>query len=152
MVGCKLLAQISEALCDAKGNTAPFGGISIIVAGDFAQLPPVGETRLYSWINTRSGSRSGRGAGQQVVMGKLLWLSFTKVVMLHEVMRQKGAENTAFVELLGRLRRDLLQDEEWENAPIIVYDNATKDALNVKATEAFARRTGRELHWYYAVD
>ncbi|KAJ3009702.1 hypothetical protein NUW54_g2705 [Trametes sanguinea] len=172
MVGCKLLAQISEALCDAKGKTDPFGGVSIIVAGDFAQLPPVGETRLYAWVNTRSQARAGRGAGQQVIAGKLLWLSFTKVVMLHEIMRQRGPENTAFVDLLARLRvgqctaedyellrtrvltenEELLNDPQWADVPIIVYDNATKDALNVKATQAFAQRTGREMHWYYAID
>ncbi|KAI0348769.1 hypothetical protein OH77DRAFT_1386195, partial [Trametes cingulata] len=97
--------------------------------------------------------------GQQIVAGKLLWLSFTTVVVLHEVMRQRGSSNTPFVELLSRLREGrCTQDDyellhpEWADAPIIVYDNATKDALNVRAAEAFARNTGRELHWYYARD
>lgn len=44
MIGCKLLHRISEALIQAKGNTSPFGGINVIFSGDFAQLPPVGET------------------------------------------------------------------------------------------------------------
>ena len=52
MIGCKLLYQISEALIKAKGNNSPFGGINIIFAGDFAQLPPVGETRLSAKIDT----------------------------------------------------------------------------------------------------
>ena len=37
-------------------------------------------------------------------------------------------------------------------APVIVYDNAAKDAINVKAASAFAKQTGQELQWYYAED
>ena len=40
----------------------------------------------------------------------------------------------------------------WRAAPVIVTNNAVRDAINVKATEAFARRTGKEVHWYHAVD
>jgi hypothetical protein len=53
MISCKFLCRISEALSIAKGNTTAFGGVNVIFAGDFAQLPPVKETHLYSQINTR---------------------------------------------------------------------------------------------------
>lgn len=43
MISCNFLVQIHEALCEVKENSAPFGGISIVFAGDFAQLPPVGQ-------------------------------------------------------------------------------------------------------------
>jgi hypothetical protein len=33
-----------------------------------------------------------------------------------------------------------------------VADNAQKDALNERGAQAFANRTNRELHWYYAID
>ena len=52
MIGCQMLYRISEALIEAKRISAPFGGINLIVAGNFAQLPPVGETRLYASVNT----------------------------------------------------------------------------------------------------
>jgi hypothetical protein len=42
MIGCGLLSDVSEALSIAKGSTDSFGGINMIFAGDFAQLPPVG--------------------------------------------------------------------------------------------------------------
>ena len=58
MIGCQMMYRISEALIEAKGNSAPFGGINFIVAGDFAQLPPVGETRLYASINTSQNQRA----------------------------------------------------------------------------------------------
>ena len=43
MIGSQFMCQISEALTNAKGNTSAFGGINIVFAGDFAQLPLVGD-------------------------------------------------------------------------------------------------------------
>jgi hypothetical protein len=116
MVRCALLYDISSALSAAKGSTLAFGGISIIFAGDFSQLPPVGQNRLYAHIdpdakkkNKRKGSgirsaKAGTETGQKDIFGKLLWLSVKKVVLLTEVVRQSGPENQPFLELLTRLR------------------------------------------------
>jgi hypothetical protein len=183
MVGCAFLLQISQALTEAKGNTEPFGGVNVIFAGDFAQLPPVGEKRLYATINTSSESASGK-KGQRDIMGKLLWLSVKIVVNLKrnervrrklneitgEFERDEKAEN--FVALLGRLREGRCTDDDFEllnsrlitrirpdwddpllrNVPIIVPNNELKDALNVKAANVYAARTGTQLGWYYARD
>jgi hypothetical protein len=168
MIGTNFMLQISEALIEAKGNTSPFGGINIIFAGDFSQLPPVGQLRLYGRVNTyRVATKQGQGA----VLGKLLWLSITIVVILTEVMRQQGTANERFVELLTRLRVgnctqedfNLLNtqlihhvkpnwDREWCAAPIIVSNNDVKDAFNIQAAQSFARRQNRALHWYYCID
>ncbi|KAF8068636.1 hypothetical protein FPV67DRAFT_1365615, partial [Lyophyllum atratum] len=168
MVGCKFLCQMSAALSKAKGDASIFGGINIIFAGDFAQLPPVGETRLYANVTTK-----GRGAAsQEVMMGRVLWLSVRTVVCLHEQHRQAGAANASFVDLLQRLREGACTSEdvetlksrimspqtfdrtakEWLDAPVIVYNNALKDGINERAAEQFARETGQELHWYYPTD
>lgn len=169
MIGCSLLLQISEALGEAKGNTLPFGNINIILAGDFCQLPPIGQTRLFTKLDT-SSYESASKRGQNDILGKLLWLSISTVVIFQDIMRQKGKDNVPFVELLNRLREgrcidkdfDLLNKRiinnvliDWKSfrdVPIIVSDNVTKDAINVKATEAFAKRSGQDLHWYYATD
>ena len=42
--------------------------------------------------------------------------------------------------------------ETWADTPIIVADNAQKDALNEKGAQAFAKRNNKELHWYYSID
>jgi hypothetical protein len=169
MIGCNFLLQISEALTAAKGNTSAFGGINIIFAGDFSQLPPVAQTRLFGYIKTAEVSTKH---GQNAVLGKLLWLSVKTVVILTEIKRQSGTKNTEFVSLLGRLREGKCNDKdysllrsrvicnanpdwsdpEWAGVPVIVSDNTAKDALNEKAAVAFAQQTGQELHWYYATD
>jgi hypothetical protein len=163
MIGCHLLFQIHEALVDAKGCTEPFGGMSVIFAGDFAQLPPVSQTKLFSRVKSTK---------EAVVFSQLLWRLVSTVVMLTQQMRQAGSENKQFVEMLTRLRdgRCTREDYEllntrllhtalddvlrpqWQNIPMIVYTNAIKDAINVEATMAFAKRTGQQVHWYHAVD
>ncbi|KZV60813.1 hypothetical protein PENSPDRAFT_593649, partial [Peniophora sp. CONT] len=129
--------------------------MNVIFAGDFAQLPPVSSTRLYADIHTASSAQGGTAKGQKVVLGKLLWLSVNTAVTLVQPMRQSGPENAPFVELLSRLRFGRyvdMADPSWQSAPMIVSDNAIKDALNEQAAAAFARRTGREMHWYYSSD
>ncbi|KAJ7167187.1 hypothetical protein C8R43DRAFT_820971, partial [Mycena crocata] len=153
MVGCALLHDISHALSVAKGNDLAFGGINIVFAGDFAQLPPVGQVRLYAHLEKKTIARAGTKSGQKVVFGKLLWLTVDTVVMLTQNMRQSGPENLPFVELLGRLRDGRYwTSDTWSQAPVIVATNAIKDALNIKKAHDFAIETGQPLHWYYASD
>ena len=83
MIGCKFLYKISETLCDATGDTRPFGGLSIIFAGDFAQLPPVKATRLYARINTRKHEQTN--SFQEIIIGKMLWLSVDVVIQLQQL-------------------------------------------------------------------
>ncbi|KAJ7165487.1 hypothetical protein C8R43DRAFT_840071, partial [Mycena crocata] len=144
----------------------------VVFAGDFAQLPPVGQVRLYAHLEKKTIARAGTKSGQKVVFGKLLWLTVDTVVMLTQNMRQSGPENLPFVELLGRLRDGRCTDADyallntrlasnlnidwtsdtWSQAPVIVATNAIKDALNIKKAHDFAIETGQPLHWYYASD
>jgi len=64
MVGCNLLLHISKALIEAKGCTEPFGGLHMIFAGDFAQLSPVGQTRLFARQQISSTSQAATVKGQ----------------------------------------------------------------------------------------
>ncbi|KAK0437116.1 uncharacterized protein EV420DRAFT_1250354, partial [Desarmillaria tabescens] len=146
MVGSKMLVQISAALCEAKEDNGIFGGINIIFAGGFAQLSPVGDSRIFSRVKNRS---SRADSVQKHVLGKLLWFSVNVVVILHKVMRQEGTENADFT---GKCVKLDWNSEEWENAPLIVSENAVKDAYNDRAARSFADRTGRQLHYYYSVD
>ena len=45
-----------------------------------------------------------------------------------------------------------LRDDSWRDTPIIVSNNAAKDALNAEAVAALASATGQEWHWYHATD
>ena len=100
MIGCNLLLSISQSLADAKDKRILFGGANVIFTGDFAQLPPIGQTKLYTHVNT---ANIGTTNGQNVVFGKILWLSVRTVVILTEIMHQTSEQNRRFVELLSQL-------------------------------------------------
>ena len=172
MIGCEMLHNISRALTEVKGSTTAFGGVNVIFAGDFAQLAPIGDTRLYKDVNTGSLAAGASNRAQGKVLGRLLWLSVETVVILHETMRQSGSGNAAFVGLLQRLRDGCCSEEDfnilakrslgqltlpnggddWKFAPVIVTNNATRDAINRRAAEAFAEQQNAQLHWYHAID
>ena len=169
VIGRKMLVSIHEALCIAKGNDLPFGGVNIVFAGDFAQLPPVGQRSLYCRTNSHNVANP---RAQADIFVRLLWLSVDVIVLLTQVMRQSANADLTFVDLLFRLRvgkctdddyrvlqsrllstvRPSWNDDGWLDAPILVSSNDAKDALNERATFAFARRTGRPLHWYESTD
>ena len=171
MIGCHMMVDIHNALVNATGCTEPFGGINVIFAGDFAQLPPVGDTKLYTHLS-HAQLYSNTPFGQKTVFGKLLWRSVDTVVLLDEQMRQTGEANAKFISLLSRLRdgscsetdfellntrlistaNEDLTDELWRKAPVIVSENAVKDAINVRATLAFAERTHQTVQWFEAID
>ncbi|KAF9460480.1 hypothetical protein BDZ94DRAFT_1169748 [Collybia nuda] len=77
----KISAQLAKA---SNVFDLPFGGMNVIFAGDFAQLPPVGGQSLYNG-NVGTQIHSGlKLAGQQATIGKALWHQITTVVILRE--------------------------------------------------------------------
>ena len=46
MMGCSKFVELDSLLRRVKNNGKPFGGLDILLVGDFAQLPPVGDTSL----------------------------------------------------------------------------------------------------------
>ena len=170
MVSCELLLTISTQLQIAKSSEDAFGGVNLIFAGDFAQLPPVGGTRLYADIESRRAT--GWRSNKKAISGYSLWQSVETVITLTRPMRQSGDNNAEFVELLARLREgkctdedhrtlskrvvrrasDSLQTADWDGCPIIVSGNAVRDALNALAVEEFAHSAGVAWHWYYSMD
>ena len=99
-------------------------------------------------------------------------MSIQNMIILQTVEHQHGSGAEGLISLLtrlhegkctandykflnSRLAKRLASEENisrWYSAPIIVSENATKDALNIAATEAFARQSGQHLYWYHSTD
>ena len=118
MVGCHMLYRIHRALVAAKESSKPFGGVNIIFAGDFAQLPAVGETRLYAKLAEQHTSRKRNttklSSHLENIYGKLLWLSVRNVIRLQTVERQQGADADKLISLLARLREGRCTDSDYD--------------------------------------
>lgn len=104
MVGCNFLHMIDCRLRQASGqSTQVFGGISVVLAGDTKQLPPVLDTPLWNTPKTAMG-----------LAGKAVYSLFEDVVELKLIVRQGGSDQQEFRDLLCRLRLGQSIKEDWE--------------------------------------
>lgn len=177
MLSCHDLYKISAQIAKARNiMDVPFGGINMIFAGDFAQLPPVGGDSLYSGSVGTSVQASQTARGQQSAIGKALWHQVTTVVILRQNMRQKtqtpddaklrkALENMRYAactpqdlaylrsRIAGRdSNRPRLAEQKYRNVPIITALNVQKDKINQLGSERFAAETGQTLVSFYSVD
>ena len=105
MIGCRMLGMIDARLRQAFPNAADqvFGGRSVILVGDFGQLPPVGDSPVWSEPKT---SRAMEKRGQSA------FATFTTAVVLDRVVRQAG--DTSFRNALLRLRDAETTDADYD--------------------------------------
>jgi hypothetical protein len=101
-VGPKLLLKIDSRLREAFPHQQKmcFGGTSIILVGDLAQLPPVMDKPIYA-------SHSN---------AKYLWEQFTMVITLTTIFRQQGDTQIQidFRRMLKNMRNADSTEQDWE--------------------------------------
>ena len=107
MIDLKMLSLIDtrlRAICPYKDQ--PFGGVNILLCGDFYQLPPVGGQPLYSL----------RPQYIDAIKGSCLYRLFDQTVRLVKVMRQQGEDDISvrFRAALAELRSATLSQASWE--------------------------------------
>jgi ATP-dependent DNA helicase PIF1 len=107
MVGQDLLGKMDSRLSQLKPGESeePLGGMSALLFGDFAQLPPVCDKPLFS----------PAGMTPEKMQGKRAYESFTHSVALTHVFRQAGAdaESVAFRTALMNLRTYQTTPEDY---------------------------------------
>jgi hypothetical protein len=177
MISCHQLYTISARLAKALGERQlPFGGMNMIFAGDFAQLPPVGGSSLYSGNVGTNIDSALHIRGQESAIGKALWHQVTTVVILRENMRQKKQtdDDTRLRTALSNMRyaactnedinflntriagrgpnRPKISSKNFRNVAIICGVHTQKDAINQLGCGRFASDTGQELTHFYSID
>jgi hypothetical protein len=177
MLGCLDMYRISSQLAKARSiHDVPFGGVNMIFAGDFAQLPPVGATSLYSGSVGTQADSGLTSESQMTATGKALWHQVTTVVILRENMRQRtqtpddAAFRTALVNMrygactpadikflrsriAGRCpEQPNVAAKNFRNVAIICGVHTHKDMINQLGCQRFAEETGQKLTNFYSID
>jgi hypothetical protein len=136
MIGSKILVKIDSMLKLAKGNQKCFGGVSVIVFGDFFQFSPVKDIPIY-----HPGSEA-----------YILWTSNFQVVILKENFRQQN--DARLLEILRHWKSGKMRPEDWRtlnsrilgrtenkpdinSTPIIVSRNSLRHQINQVFSEQF---------------
>ena len=177
MLSCRDMYLISARLARVMNNLeAPFGGLNIIFAGDFAQLPPVIGQEHASLYSRSVGKNPTSLRQQEAAIGKALWHQVTTVVILRQNMRQRtqSANDAKFREALSNMRykactpadiaflrtlissempgRSSVNEKNFRNVSIITNLNSQKDEINRLGSQRFATETGQDLTHFYSID
>ena len=149
MVGQYMLYQISKRLQEAKPHKSniDFAGVSIVLMGDFAQLPPVTDKSLFN--NT--------GGASFQIKGRYLYQEhFKKTLTLTDNMRQKGKDQEIFRNILDSIAMGTFGMDDWiklrshsfnmnsEEAKSVFKDSVKLCALN-KDSKSFNIQKIKEL-------
>ncbi|KAM4066719.1 PIF1-like helicase [Hirsutella rhossiliensis] len=121
MLGLEQLARIDSRLRQAfpQRNLEFFGGVSVLLVGDFFQLPPVRQKPLHS---TSTGLSSLERRGQ------VAYRLFDRTVFLTTVQRQAGDDQAQFRQALQELREARLTQSEVHSFRTALRVYSTKPA------------------------
>jgi hypothetical protein len=161
------LADLSKNISIGKGrdvNGRTFGGINVVLCGDFHHFPPVAggpQEALYA------ASQPGVDTQEQLV-GREIYEEFSTVVILKEQMRiiDSGCKKMLSRLQYGRVQKDDIdllhklvisnkecppvnfEDEEWRKASLVTPRHGVRRAWN----DAAIAKTGHCMFIYRAED
>ena len=162
MLGCAKLVELDRILQKLKNNSLPFGGIDVILVGDFAQLPPVKQTSLIEAMV--SSTTLHTPSTEMTLKTTALFSGFVKFD-LEEFNRSKSC--TLLSSLLRQFRNCLsglgsltIQDIRrigvtdiksfaQGDSTFLVATRREKDAIISCAGKMWAEEIGRPLFWWY---
>jgi len=103
MIGQTIFWMVSERLKEARPNhkVEPFGGLSVVLLGDWKQLPPVCDASLFN----STGAKDPKGCN--------LYQLFEEVVFFEQVQRQQGDDQATFRQDLKDLDDGMFSRESW---------------------------------------
>ncbi len=148
MLSGETLTMVDQACRALRNSTLPFGGLQVILVGDFFQLPPV-VSRASRWGRTKADMRFAFHSPSWEVSNFL-------VAYLSEQHRQ---EDQTFLSLLGAIRRgevtedhhEILKDRfntvDQKEIPRLFSHNVDVDILNQHELDKIAVNT-REFNMH----
>lgn len=158
MVSPSLFVRIDERLRDWFDGALPFGGLAVVIMGDFFQLPAI----QGSLLNAKPGSQAG-----------LIFARFERLDFNDQCRAADDPQHAARLEyfrnpglckypvkasqILDHLQllsqADVRNDATWLDAPVIVSENFARHYINKAQIVRDAIRTGQPvLTWRNVLD
>jgi len=142
MIGLRLLYAIDNRLRQIfpLHHDKPFGGLIVVLFGDFGQLPPVMDSPLYTMISDESDPLLRHAF-------RLYRNSFTRAFELLEQMRQQGVTDMdlRFQTALSHLRSGEVQRSDWEFLQTRVLAQVPPDERIMFDNAVFLFSTNKEV-------
>lgn len=136
----------------------PFGGIHVIMCGDFHQFPPIGARGGLFYLDEADDERAR--------IGREIYRQFTMVVILKQQMR---VHDQGWIDILNRLRVGECTEDDikevnklvltnpecdvpdfsmspWDDCILITPRNAVREAWNKAALRRHCSKTGNILY------
>ena len=159
MIGVRKLLKVDALLKKVFRDTRPFGGLNVLLVGDFAQLPPV---RQLSIINSMVNSTKSHTDPLDFEIQIEALFGLFKKFELRGFIRSKDckklknllkkfrdyekSEPTLTEDDLKRIgilnKRVLKKDPEFKDASILVTTRKERDSINKRSGCEWARKHG----------
>lgn len=143
MLSGRVLTAVSDILKHFKNNREAFGGVQLILSGDFFQLPPVSREPLSNrdkfafmapiWVESKLGIC--------YLTHQFRQKQDTLAFLLNEIRRQDVSDDS-----LDRIREKLEENNTNDDAVKLFTHNADVDSLNSKKLAEIIN----PAHTYYA--
>ncbi len=142
MLHANTLDMVEQVCRNFKGNDLPFGGIQVILSGDFFQLPPVSKNKKQDEYDQSLFDEENTPVSDLLVHSNAWKKMKPAICYLTEQHRQ---EDPGFLEILNAIRANNIEDkhldsimerigaDELKIPPVKLYThNEDVDAINMK--------------------
>ena len=166
MIGCLKLLKVDAVLKKVFNDTRPFGGLNVLLSGDFAQLPAVKQTPIIkAMINSTKMHLDPSDLEIQV---EALFGLFTKYELrgfkrsedckkLRKLLKKfrdyESNEPTLSENDLKRIgilnKKVLKKDSEFRDATILVTTRKERDAINRTSGREWAKQNGVPVYFWF---
>ena len=166
MLGCRKLIELDTVLQKVKNNSAPFGGLDIILVGDFAQLPPVKQDPILdAMVNSTSvyTDPSELSLETTALMQRFRKFDLTKfnrsksckllsslLTRFRDFSAKAGSLTVDDIRQIGFLtNKTLEEDPKFVEAPFLVATRKERDAITESAGILWAKRHNVPVYYWY---